>query len=44
MPHGQAEILPGVGHGPGFQRGDDVDVNARLLAFLDATQDRSLRG
>jgi pimeloyl-ACP methyl ester carboxylesterase len=37
MARGHAEILPGVGHGPGFQRGDDVtgdDVNRRLLAFL----------
>jgi hypothetical protein len=42
MPHGHAEILPGVGHGPGFQHGDDV--NNRLLTFLDATQNRSLRG
>ncbi|WP_235433435.1 MULTISPECIES: hypothetical protein [Protofrankia] len=28
--------LPGVGHGPGFEHGSDV--NDRLLAFLDATQ------
>ncbi|OHV44528.1 alpha/beta fold hydrolase [Pseudofrankia sp. BMG5.36] len=39
MPGGHAEILPGVGHGPGFQHGGDV--NNRLLAFLDSTQDRS---
>jgi len=32
MPNGQAEILPGVGHGPGFEHGSDV--NGRLLAFL----------
>jgi pimeloyl-ACP methyl ester carboxylesterase len=38
MPHGHAEILPGVGHGPGFEHGSDV--NDRLLAFLDATHDR----
>ncbi|MBL7501416.1 alpha/beta fold hydrolase [Frankia sp. CNm7] len=38
MPNGHADILPGVGHGPGFQRGTGVDVNARLLAFLDSTQ------
>jgi pimeloyl-ACP methyl ester carboxylesterase len=36
MPHGHAEILPGVGHGPGFQHGGDV--NNRLLAFLNSTQ------
>ncbi|SNQ48257.1 Alpha/beta hydrolase fold protein [Frankia canadensis] len=39
MPHGHAEILPGVGHGPGFEHGSDV--NNRLLAFLDSIQDRS---
>ncbi|CAO5149765.1 Alpha/beta hydrolase fold protein [Frankia sp. AiPs1] len=32
LPHGHAEILPGVGHGPGFQQG--ADVNRRLVAFL----------
>ncbi|AEH08646.1 MULTISPECIES: alpha/beta fold hydrolase [Protofrankia] len=36
MLYGHAEILPGVGHGPGFEHGSDVDD--RLLAFLDATQ------
>ncbi|CAO5254968.1 alpha/beta fold hydrolase [Frankia sp. AgKG'84/4] len=37
IPHGRAEILSGVGHGPGFQHGDDV--NNRLLAFLGSVQD-----
>lgn len=41
MPGGHAEILPGVGHGPGFQRGDDVDIDKRLRTFLDSTQNRS---
>jgi pimeloyl-ACP methyl ester carboxylesterase len=35
MPNGRAEILPGVGHGPGFDHGNDI--NTRLLAFLDST-------
>ncbi len=36
IPHGRADILPGVGHGPGFQHGGDVLT--RLLAFLDSVQ------
>ncbi len=42
MPRGHAEILPGVGHGPGFEHGSDV--NDRLLAFLDSTQGGPARG
>jgi len=38
MPHGEAVILPGVGHGPGFQHGDEV--NRRLVAFLDTAGSR----
>jgi pimeloyl-ACP methyl ester carboxylesterase len=33
MPGGQVEILRGVGHGPGFQRGPH-DVTDRIVAFL----------
>jgi pimeloyl-ACP methyl ester carboxylesterase len=42
MPHGHAAILPGVGHGPGFQGG--FDVNRRLLIFLDASGEHMARG
>jgi pimeloyl-ACP methyl ester carboxylesterase len=39
MPHGHADILPGVGHGPGFQRRDDV--NRRIVTFLSTTEKNS---
>jgi hypothetical protein len=45
MPRGRAEILPGVGHGPGFQLGDGgsgagAAINDRLLAFLDSVESK----